>query len=1669
MILWTLINNSEVKASGSEQITGPLINLDFDFVWQATENISNVIYDATYDNPKIKKGRAWATAGENYTHDDVLIPYLEGSNYCNFSDVDKLQIGYLSQRPEKNYSSKIITKDFRLSISHDTATYPWQTPIPYSEIFPVPSALKNITTGSVTNNCSFTNIKVKKLSEIRDDHGENWPFGGTYNDYHLNLSYENLNENEILIGNVSYIANNESIPTDQEGMVYIIEEVDGCDEKLANITNAIGCILLNNNTRGYQYENATMCDFTVARCNVTSNDNNLTLIKNMLNNSTMMIVDNAVSNTILTFTYNLTQQSCLPNFHYFLLENIRAPSTIQFEDYPQWADWSDCYLVGLVLYHLNIISPSDCFGFILYDHMNTHFMGPSQRDWGTTMPALPMFSVNYSVGNWMVTNMTPLNRPKVSGFLDQEYKQQNESTPGVETYNVVAYRNITKSPDDAIVVISNRIDGWWGQTPGDSGTGCALVLGVAKYFNDYNIKAKYNLTFLFTTGEEYGMRGAQHYVHGHPRQGNTNNFYLWIGADQLAFNQVNTNLSLKCNDTSTHTKIVYAIANQSNYIERTGSNYGLDVGLTGGRSEDKIWKDRCHTICFGKDNTSAWDRYHRAGMNYTEGDSLENIDRNDVNLTFEILWNVTKYFTVNPNCWFTNVSYQNVDSENDGDDLTDSIRVNYSLQSILPHDKAYVEIWRAKRVGTIMVSTLETTVNHIVNRSSRDFSYTCSIPDDDIKGNYTLQLKVYNSTGWIQSVTGIDLWEYNDTSSVSDEYTLYHPFGYIEIGNQSTPIYNNITGSTFTINEYGWADNITAHVYQAVVDPPPKSKCMIYRANDSVLIGTTEEKAFTTTSVGEWKIYNFSEPKPVLYTDTEYVLVCWGEAGSINYTAFDEERGRYNSTTYTTNPPDPINFTNNSRLCSIYCSYTPDEEGPEINNITSTPSPAGLGDTVTITADVTDVMSSVDTVEINIDPPGSGTNGSYQSMNLKSGDTYEYSYNTTWVVGTYNYTIRATDNQSNQNTTSMQNFTVSSNATITVCTVKDDYTSGKEYINLTDPPGFGPDLGYQYLDDGDVLHMWNKYDDYYFNTTSGIQLTNHYNEYWSKNVLMLGYYNNDQWNLIYRTDQLTNFTQEIETDNQTYIDATWWKDLSYSGYPFRLAIRYHLDIDAMDLSVIPYIKNIGQNNIPYILGFGWELKDIQIDMTSLGDYIDVNRTTYYLNQTLDNSYINLSYPITKTNLTTNTSEIIGYTDPIFHLKDDITSTESESLYIRWNKDLTYKLRVKSRQGQTNAPVTLFIRVGTLQSGQQKHTTMYWHDASTVTYYFNSYGLLQTWTNNPSYMVDGSTSNYATTSLGGDVELCTGNTCTGETNLGTITKVEIRAYGKYNGGQRDIRLRPVFGGSTDGQNYVFTPSTTAGWSSWYDITNDESAPETWGWSDINSLDCDVESQSGLGQPFTLYCAKVEIQVTYTSNDAPEISSVTPSNGTTGVTLLPTVSATVSDPNGDTMNITWMSNSSGSWQTFGTNNSVSNGTYYQIFSNATENGQWWWWRINLSDGNDYTLSDIYKFYTGNQSKIVNTGTTNISGYLLIQIQYNNSGTWVVVNDTINETTKRTISAGNTLALDTIFNGQVDAETASSVYGNGNYRIYAALRDPDGVVLEITGGTKIEAIYKFTITLP
>jgi hypothetical protein len=242
-------------------------------------------------------------------------------------------------------------------------------------------------------------------------------------------------------------------------------------------------------------------------------------------------------------------------------------------------------------------------------------------------------------------------------------------------------------------------------------------------------------------------------------------------------------------------------------------------------------------------------------------------------------------------------------------------------------------------------------------------------------------------------------------------------------------------------------------------------------------------------------------------------------------------------------------------------------------------------------------------------------------------------------------------------------------------------------------------IGFEYLDsngsivselEAEVIHIWNVRDNYFFNKSSGIQFTNHFQDYWTHNVFCGGYKNASN-NWVYRCNDALPFNWGIKTDNETYVNYTGWRNIIVEGKEVRVAIRYHLKTNDKNITIQLSIKNIGSEPINTDLGFAWRSNNIQINGQE-DDSIEVNSTSYLLNQTLDKTYTNLD-------------------NAIYKLSDKTGS----DLWLKWNENLTYMLKVKSQIGQYNAPVTLGINIGTLAIGQEKHTEMFWHDADYWTY------------------------------------------------------------------------------------------------------------------------------------------------------------------------------------------------------------------------------------------------------------------------------------------------------------------------------------------------------------------
>ncbi len=143
-----------------------------------------------------------------------------------------------------------------------------------------------------------------------------------------------------------------------------------------------------------------------------------------------------------------------------------------------------------------------------------------------------------------------------------------------------------------------------------------------------------------------------------------------------------------------------------------------------------------------------------------------------------------------------------------------------------------------------------------------------------------------------------------------------------------------------------------------------------------------------------------------------------------------------------------------------------------------------------------------------------------------------------------------------------------------------------------------------------------------------------------------------------------------------------------------------------------------------------------------------------------------------------------------------------------------------------------------------------------TYHFNAY-VTPVWVN-PDNLIDGDIGTFAASEAKKTEQVLTGNNCPG-TNLGVITKVELRVFA-YGDGDDRLDITPVFTGG-NGDAHETVPVVSPGdWTGYVDITNDTNHPDWSAWSHVQDLDCIIDNV-GVSKANVMYASKVEIRVTY----------------------------------------------------------------------------------------------------------------------------------------------------------------------------------------------------------------
>lgn len=253
----------------------------------------------------------------------------------------------------------------------------------------------------------------------------------------------------------------------------------------------------------------------------------------------------------------------------------------------------------------------------------------------------PRFYINKTIGTMMEENIGNLT---VDLYLKQRINRS------VESYNVIGQLN--GSDPTKTVIVCCLYDSMWCQGTGDSAIGMAIVLGIAKYFVEHNLTPKYNLKFIGFGGEEYTCRGSYYYESKHL----TERIVYVIDLNQLGFTQEQPRLRLEVvANSQSFLDEIWKVVERTDYISRTGNTTGIVkiFSPAGHLSDDAVFAVKrpyflpfhgCKTVCFLKNGK--WLFHHRDGLNHTEGDVLKYFNWTDVEVTGEIILNVTKYLTV---------------------------------------------------------------------------------------------------------------------------------------------------------------------------------------------------------------------------------------------------------------------------------------------------------------------------------------------------------------------------------------------------------------------------------------------------------------------------------------------------------------------------------------------------------------------------------------------------------------------------------------------------------------------------------------------------------------------------------------------------------------------------------------------------------------------------------------------------------------------------------------------------------------------------------------------------------------------------------------------------------------------------------------------------------------
>ena len=261
------------------------------------------------------------------------------------------------------------------------------------------------------------------------------------------------------------------------------------------------------------------------------------------------------------------------------------------------------------------------------------------------------------------------------------------------------------------------------------------------------------------------------------------------------------------------------------------------------------------------------------------------------------------------------------------------------------------------------------------------------------------------------------------------------------------------------------------------------------------------------------------------------------------------------------------------------------------------------------------------------------------------------------------------------------------------------------------------------------------------------------------------------------------------------------------------------------------------------------------------------------------------------------------------------------------------------------------------------------------------------------------------------------------------------------------------------------SPSVNWSYWPSTSNpDISYPWSWNFNFPNSTGYYEFYSIGekIGQDVETPPLVADARCRF--NRMPEIFDENPSNGSIDVLLYPQLDISISDDDGETMDLIWYSNSSGTWKAFGSNTNVEDGTYSKTNDNFSKFDTTYWWYVTVTDDIYMVYSPIFHFTTEENSP-PNTpsnpdppnGATDVSINKILKWtggdpNYGDKATYDVYfgksspPPLVAENILNTAYDPGTMGLETTYYWQIIAEDSGGLKANGPIWSFTTEKEPN-----------------------